>query len=53
MRVYLSLFVDRSALTPLPFIAGLLTTTLIAWLAVSKQTLQAAGVNPASVLRYE
>ena len=53
MRVYLSLFVDRSALTPLPFVLGLVTTVGIAWLAVSKQTLQAASINPASVLRYE
>jgi hypothetical protein len=40
-------------LNALPFIAGLLATLSIAWLAVGAQTLRAARTVPARVLRQE
>ena len=52
-RVYLSVFIHRIALTPLPFALSLLITLAIAWAAVGVQALRAARTKPASVLRYE
>ncbi len=52
-RAYLSLFITRAPLTPLPFLISLAATLIIAWGAVANQALRAARVNPARVLRYE
>ncbi|MGC3980982.1 MAG: ABC transporter permease [Steroidobacteraceae bacterium] len=52
-RLYLSLFPGRVTLTLWPFISGLVITVFIAWLSVSVQTLRAARMKPAEVLRYE
>lgn len=52
-RAYLNVFIDPMALTPLPFVLCLLVTVLIAWLAVGGQTLRAASMKPADVLRHE
>jgi putative ABC transport system permease protein len=52
-QAYLSIFASRITITPLPFIAGMLVTLLIAWLAVGGQAWRAARVKPARVLRYE
>jgi putative ABC transport system permease protein len=53
MQTYLSVFVHRISLTPLPFVGSLLISLCIAWLAVGGQTIRAARMNPATVLRYE
>jgi putative ABC transport system permease protein len=53
MQSYLSLFMNRTALTPEPFLLGLLITMAIAWCAIGVHTVRAARLNPASVLRYE
>ena len=53
LRIYLSLFVDRTALTPLPFVASFVVTLLVVWLAVAAPAIGAARVRPAGVLRYE
>ncbi|MET0984783.1 MAG: FtsX-like permease family protein [Steroidobacteraceae bacterium] len=52
-QVYLSLFSNRIALTPVPFVLSLAITLLIAWIAVGVQAWRAARVLPARVLRYE
>lgn len=52
-QAYLSIFIQRSGLTPLPFVASLAITVLIAWLAVGSQAWRAARANPAVVLRFE
>jgi putative ABC transport system permease protein len=52
-KTYLNLFIDRIALTPMPFVVGLIVTTLIAWVAVGSQAFRAARTQPASVLRHE
>ncbi len=52
-QAYLSIFIQRSGLTPLPFIASLAITVLIAWAAVGSQAWRAARANPAIVLRFE
>ena len=53
MRLYLNIFVERSALSPLPFALGLAGTLVIAWLAIAVQATRAARVKPVEVLRYE
>jgi putative ABC transport system permease protein len=53
MRFYLSMFVQRTGLSPTPFLASFGLTILIAWLAVAAQATRAARMNPATVLRYE
>jgi putative ABC transport system permease protein len=53
MRLYLSIFVDHAALSFVPFVSSIVVTLLIAWLAVAAQTIRAARVKPAAVLRYE
>jgi putative ABC transport system permease protein len=50
---YLSVFSVRMALTPLPFVASLAATIVVACAVVGGQALRAARVNPATVLRAE
>lgn len=50
---YLSVFIQRITLTPLPFVLSLGLVILIAWSAVGSQALRAARANPAVVLRFE
>jgi putative ABC transport system permease protein len=50
---YLSVFIQRIELTPLPFAMSLVIVLLIAWTAVGSQALRAARANPAAVLRVE
>lgn len=52
-RAYLSMFLTRIEITPLPFIASLAATIAIMCLAVGGQALRAARVEPAMVLRYQ
>ncbi len=52
-REYLGLFVERMALTPLPFVATLVATLLVAWLVVGVYVIAAARLNPAVALRQE
>jgi putative ABC transport system permease protein len=52
-RVYLSLFTDRAALTPAPFLLALAITLGVACAAVFSRVLRAASVEPAVVLRHE
>jgi putative ABC transport system permease protein len=52
-RAYVNMFVQRSPLTPTPFIVTLIVTLLIAWVAVSLHAVRAARVKPSTVLRYE
>lgn len=53
LQSYLSIFLQRVDLTPLPFILSLGFVLAVAWLAVASQVLRAANVNPANVLRTE
>jgi putative ABC transport system permease protein len=53
MSIYLSIFVSRSSLTAMPFIASLVLTLTIACVAVLVQAMRAARLNPAAVLRHE
>ena len=53
MQVYLNVFVQRIELSPAPFLMSLGFTLLIAWIAVAGQSLRAARMKPARVLRYE
>lgn len=53
MRAYLNIFAERSALSVKPFLLSMLVSVLVAWLAVASQTLRAARIKPAEVLRYE
>ena len=53
VQLYLSIFVNRVAISPVPFALSFAITILIAWAAVGGQTLRAARVKPAQVLRYE
>src|SRR6185295_1704 len=50
---YLSVFSTRIALTPVPFVASLAATVIVAGLVVAGQALRASRVNPARVLRSE
>jgi putative ABC transport system permease protein len=50
---YLSVFMYRIALTPVPFALSLVLALGVAWLAVGTQALRAARVSPAKVLRVE
>jgi putative ABC transport system permease protein len=52
-QAYLSVFIQRMAFTPLPYIASLTIVVLIAWAAVGSQALRASRANPATVLRFE
>ncbi|HLF12553.1 MAG TPA: transporter, partial [Gammaproteobacteria bacterium] len=50
---YLTVFISPIALTLAPFVACLTVTLLIAWIAVAGQTVRAARMEPAQVLRHE
>ena len=52
-QLYLNLFTTRAAITPWPFALSLAVTIFIAWIAVAGQTIRAARLKPATVLRYE
>jgi putative ABC transport system permease protein len=52
-RFYAGYFVDRVPVTIGPFAASLLLGLGIAWLAVLRQSINAARMNPATVLRHE
>jgi putative ABC transport system permease protein len=52
-QAYLSVFIQRIGITPLPFVMSLAIVVSIAWGAVGSQALRAARVNPANVLRFE
>ncbi len=53
MRQWLADFAYRAPISPWLILAAALATLLIAWLAVSYQTLKAARANPVKALRYE
>jgi putative ABC transport system permease protein len=50
---YLSVFMHRIPLTPVPFALSLALALAVAWVAVSGQALRAARVSPANVLRLD
>lgn len=52
-NIYLDTFLYRIDLTVRPFVFSFIATLLVAWAAVGYQTLRAARLNPATVLRYE
>jgi putative ABC transport system permease protein len=52
-RAYLRAFIDPAALGPGPFVLALAATLGVAWLAVGTQTVRAARLKPADVLRNE
>jgi putative ABC transport system permease protein len=52
-NVYLSLFMHRIPLGPLPFVLSLILTLLVAWVTVGGQALKSSRVRPAEVLNYE
>lgn len=52
-RAYLNVFLHQIELTPWPFVAGLLATLLVSWLAVGGLVLRVSSVRPADVLRAE
>jgi len=52
-KAYLTLFVERVAITLVPFALSLVATLVIAWAVVLQQSLRAARVEPAEVLQYE
>jgi putative ABC transport system permease protein len=52
-NIYLSVFMHRIALTPLPFVLSLVLMLLVAWLTVGGQALKSSRVRPAEVLNCE
>jgi putative ABC transport system permease protein len=52
-KYYLSVFIQRITLTPVPFVLSLAIVVLIACAAVGSQALRASRANPARVLRFE
>jgi putative ABC transport system permease protein len=52
-RIYLNVFIQRISLTAVPFMLSLAVALLIACVAVGGQTLRAARVSPATVLRSD
>ena len=52
-KLYLTLFVERVAITLLPFALSLIATLVVAWAVVLQQSLRAARVEPAEVLQNE
>jgi putative ABC transport system permease protein len=52
-QAYLSIFIQRVQLTPLPFVLSLALVLIAAWAAVGSQALRAAHIKPAQVLRSE
>lgn len=53
MNLYLSMFSSRTPLTLQPFVGSLAVSIVIACIAVSAQTIRAARLRPAEVLRSE
>jgi putative ABC transport system permease protein len=53
MSAYLSIFANQGSLTFVPFVSSLLISLVIACIAVAAQTVHAARLRPADVLRYE
>jgi putative ABC transport system permease protein len=53
MSAYLSIFANREPLTLAPFATSLVISILVACIAVGAQTVRAARLRPADVLRYE
>jgi len=52
-RAYVNLFVERMPITPLPFLATLAATLLLAWLVIGARVVRAARVSPTVALRHE
>jgi putative ABC transport system permease protein len=52
-QAYLSVFIQRAGLTPVPFVLSLAIVVLVAWAAVGSQAIRAARASPATVLRFE
>lgn len=52
-KYYLSVFIQRIALTPVPFVLSLAIVVSIACVAVGSQALRASRASPARVLRFE
>jgi putative ABC transport system permease protein len=52
-RMYLNLFVQRTPMSPWPFVASLVITLCFAWIVVGGQAIKAATVKPAKVLYQE
>jgi putative ABC transport system permease protein len=51
--MFSSFFANKASLTVVPFVSTLLLGLSIAWLAVLRQAISAARMNPARVLRHE
>lgn len=52
-RLYLGLFIERAALTPLPFAMTIAGTLFVTWLVVGAHVLDAARLSPTVALRHE
>ncbi|HEU4619065.1 MAG TPA: ABC transporter permease [Gammaproteobacteria bacterium] len=52
-HAYLAIFIDPIELSVMPFVGSLIATLLIGGIAVARQTLGAARLRPATVLRHE
>jgi putative ABC transport system permease protein len=52
-RVYVNLFVERMPITPLPFVATLAATLLLAWLVIGARVVRAARTSPTVALRQD
>ena len=52
-RAYVNLFVERMPITPLPFLATLAATLLLAWLVIGARVVRASRVSPTVALRHE
>jgi putative ABC transport system permease protein len=52
-KYYLSVFIQRITLTPVPFVLSLAIVVAIACAAVGSQALRASRASPARVLRFE
>jgi putative ABC transport system permease protein len=52
-RAYLNVFIDPIELSAMPFMSSLIATLIVAGIAVAHQTLRAARLEPATVLRHE
>ncbi len=50
---YVNGFVERIAITPLPFVLTLAATLLVAWVVIGVRARRAARMNPAIALRHE
>ena len=52
-EAYLSMFLERTDTSLLPFVLSLLITLLIAWITVAGQARRAARMQPARILRLQ